>query len=75
MYLFLLVFVTILLNNLFVGVNIQCFQVLKMPSKFVCILRITFSDTQLCGRCLINMTPVVSGNTLRIFCTIISKIN
>ena len=23
------------------------------------ILRITFSDTQLCGRCLINMTPVV----------------
>ena len=30
-----------------------------MPSKFVCILRITFSDTQLCGRCLINMTPVV----------------
>ena len=33
---------------------------LKMPSKFVCILRITFSDTQLCGRCLVNMTPVVN---------------
>ena len=32
---------------------------LKMPSKFVCILRTTFSDTQLCGRCLVNMTPVV----------------
>ena len=34
-------------------------EILKMPSNFVCILRITFSDTQLCGRCLVNMTPVV----------------
>ena len=32
---------------------------LKMASKFICILRITFCDTQLCGRCLVNMTPVV----------------
>ena len=34
-------------------------DLLKMPSKFICILRITFCDTQLCGRCLVNMTPVV----------------
>ena len=32
---------------------------LKMLFKFICILRITFCDTQLCGRCLVNMTPVV----------------
>ena len=32
---------------------------LKMPSKFICILHITFCDKQLCGRCLVNMTPVV----------------
>ena len=39
----------------------RCMSGLKMPSKFIkfCILHITFSDTQLCGRCLINMTPVV----------------
>ena len=34
-------------------------RMLKMPSKLICILRITFCDTQLCGRCLVNMTPVV----------------
>ena len=48
---------------------------LKMPSKFVCILRITFSDTQLCGRCLINLTPVVKVVIHCVFCTIISEIN
>ena len=32
---------------------------LKMPSKFIRILRITFCYKQLCGRCLVHMTPVV----------------
>ena len=32
---------------------------LKMPSKLICILRITFCYKQLCGRCLVHMTPVV----------------
>ena len=32
---------------------------LKLPSKFIRILRITFYYTQLCGRCLVHMTPVV----------------
>ena len=33
--------------------------VLKMPSKLIRILRITFCYKQLCGRCLVHMTPVV----------------
>ena len=33
-------------------------NVLKMPSKFIRILRITCCYTQLCGGCLVNMTPV-----------------
>ena len=32
---------------------------LKMPSKFIRILRTTFCYTRLCGGCLVNMTPVV----------------
>ena len=32
---------------------------LKMPSKFIRILRTTFCYKQLCGRCLVHMTPVV----------------
>ena len=32
---------------------------LKMPSKLIRILRITFCYKQLCGRCLVQMTPVV----------------
>ena len=32
---------------------------LKMPSKLIRILRITFCYKQLCGRCLVHMTPVV----------------
>ena len=32
---------------------------LKMPSKLIRILRITFCYNQLCGRCLVHMTPVV----------------
>ena len=32
---------------------------LKMPSKFIRILRITFCYKQLCGRCSVHMTPVV----------------
>ena len=47
----------VILNSLRIKCHIR--RPLKMPSKFVCILRITFSDTQLYGRCLINMTPVV----------------
>ena len=31
----------------------------KMPSKLIRILRITFCYKQLCGRCLVHMTPVV----------------
>ena len=33
--------------------------ILKMPSKLIRILRITFYYKQLCGRCLVHMTPVV----------------
>ena len=33
---------------------------LKLLSKLIRILRITFRYTQLCGRCLVNMTPVVN---------------
>ena len=29
------------------------------PSKLIRILRITFCYKQLCGRCLVHMTPVV----------------
>ena len=47
---------------------------LKLLSKLIRIFCITFCYTQLCGGCLVNMTPVVSGNTLRI-CTIISEIH
>ena len=32
---------------------------LKMPSKLIRILRVTFCYKQLCGRCLVHMTPVV----------------
>ena len=32
---------------------------LKMPSKLIRILRITFCYKQLCGRCLVHMIPVV----------------
>ena len=32
---------------------------IKMPSKLIRILRITFCYKQLCGRCLVHMTPVV----------------
>ena len=32
---------------------------LKMPSKFIRILRITFCYKQLCGRCLVHTTQVV----------------
>ena len=35
------------------------FFYLKMPSKLIRILRITFCYKQLCGRCLVHMTPVV----------------
>ena len=34
---------------------------LKMPSKLIRILRITFCYKQLCGRCLVHMTPVVKA--------------
>ena len=38
----------------------QCTEsLLKMPSKLIRILRITFCYKQLCGRCLVHMTPVV----------------
>ena len=33
---------------------------LKLLSKLIRILRITFCYTQLCGRCLVSMTPVVN---------------
>ena len=33
---------------------------LKLLSKLIRILRITFCYTQLCGRCLVNITPVVN---------------
>ena len=33
--------------------------ILKMPSKLIRILRITFCYKQQCGRCLVHMTPVV----------------
>ena len=32
---------------------------LKMPSKLIRILRITFCYKQLCGRCLVHTTQVV----------------
>ena len=35
------------------------FNCLKMPSKLIRILRITFYYKQLCGRCLVHTTPVV----------------
>ena len=35
------------------------FFTLKLLSKFIRILRIRFCYTQLCGGCLVNMTPVV----------------
>ena len=41
--------------------------VLKMPSKFIRILRITFCYKQLCGRCLVHMTPVVKVVTHCVF--------
>ena len=40
---------------------------LKMPSKFIRILRITFCYKQLCGRCLVHMTPVVKVVTHCVF--------
>ena len=52
---------------LYVNTNVQIkrltvsfnFIWLKMLSKFIRILRIRFCYAQLCGRCLVNMTPVV----------------
>ena len=35
------------------------FEFLKLLSKLIRILRITFCYAQLCGMCLVNMTPVV----------------
>ena len=49
--------------------KMHSFNILKMPSKLIRILRITF--------CLVHMTPIVKVvhcNTLRI-CTIISEIH
>ena len=48
-----------------------------MPSKFIiiCILRVTFCDTQMCDRCLANMTAVVKVVIHCVFCTIISEIS
>ena len=43
----------------FISLEADIMLTLKMPSKLIRILRITFSDTQLCGRCLVHMTPVV----------------
>ena len=40
---------------------------LKMTSKFIRILRITFCYKQLCGRCLEHMTPVVKVVTHCVF--------
>ena len=34
-------------------------RLLKMPSKLIRILRITFCYKQLCGRCLVHTTQVV----------------
>ena len=34
-------------------------KILKLLSKLIRILRITFCYKQLCGRCLVHMTPVV----------------
>ena len=34
-------------------------EFLKMPSKLIRILRITFCYKQLCGRCLVHMIPIV----------------
>ena len=42
-----------------IGIIIRTFSYLKMPSKLIRILRITFCYKQLCGRCLVHMTPVV----------------
>ena len=41
------------------------------------LTNITFCDTQLCGRCLVHMTPVVKVviHCVLQFCTIISKIS
>ena len=44
------------LHGLLFGIR---FTLLKMPSKFIRILRITFCYKQLCGRCLVHMSPVV----------------
>ena len=38
-----------------------------MPSKFIRILRITFCYKQLCGMCLVHMTPVVKVVTHCVF--------
>ena len=44
-------------DNLFTATELLI--LLKMPSKLIRILRITFCYKQLCGRCLVHMTPVV----------------
>ena len=44
---------------------------LKLLSKLIRILRITFCYKQLCGRCLVHMTPVIKV----VICTIISEIH
>ena len=41
------------------GTSVLKTDCLKMPSTLIRILRITFCYKQLCGRCLVHMTPVV----------------
>ena len=60
----------VILNSLRIKCHIR--RSLKLLSKLICILRITFCYKQLCGSCLVHMGSQ-GGNTLRI-CTIISKI-
>ena len=44
-----------------------------MPSKLIRILRITFCYKQLCGRCLVHMTPVVKVLTHCVFALLLAK--
>ena len=46
---------------------------LKMPSKLIRILRITFCYKQLCGRCLVHMTPVVKVVIHCVFALLLAK--
>ena len=56
---FLLLVLLYLTNNLCSECLVTLDTALKMPSKLIRILRITFCYKQLCGRCLVHMTPVV----------------